>query len=212
MVMNVHLLKHLPHSVRNSGPLWSQSVFSFEQNNGCLLKFVNGTSDVLRQISSKYVLKKSIEKNTEPKSKHEITMNFFGKGQNVVENAGMFLLAETCDIYRFPWVKLKVFKRMKMNSIVYTSSLYTRPKKSIDFFIGYCKSKIGIAKYYFEFEGKIFAMVNEYKIVEKFDHILCVQSTKRLIVCKVESINVKYLYMTVNKEYIVLAPNRYEIE
>ncbi|KAG4079197.1 hypothetical protein HA402_015853 [Bradysia odoriphaga] len=60
MVMNIHLLKHVAECVRSLGPLWCHSAFSFERNNGVLLKKANGTTDVLLQVASKYCLSKAI--------------------------------------------------------------------------------------------------------------------------------------------------------
>jgi hypothetical protein len=63
MVMNVHLLNHLTDACINLGPLWSQSAFAFEDFNSVLLNYVKGSTDVLLQISSKYVLDKCYVKN-----------------------------------------------------------------------------------------------------------------------------------------------------
>lgn len=38
VTMNIHLLKHIANSVRNLGPLWAQSAFSFETNNGVIVR------------------------------------------------------------------------------------------------------------------------------------------------------------------------------
>ncbi|KAG4065775.1 hypothetical protein HA402_012453 [Bradysia odoriphaga] len=54
MMHNVHLLKHIPKCVSDCGPLWAYSNFNFESNNGSLVKHVKGTTDVERQISTKY--------------------------------------------------------------------------------------------------------------------------------------------------------------
>lgn len=73
MTYNVHLLLHLADCVRNCGPLWSYSAFHFESNNGTLSKCINGTTDVLAQVSEKYVLSKCIS-NIHPKP--DIVCNF----------------------------------------------------------------------------------------------------------------------------------------
>lgn len=54
MVFNVHLLKHLAKCVKDCGPLWGYSNFNFESNNGLLVKFVCGTTNVEKQIATKY--------------------------------------------------------------------------------------------------------------------------------------------------------------
>ena len=50
MTCNVHQLLHLPEMVRQMGPLWAYSCFSFENANGNILKFFNGTQNVDFQI------------------------------------------------------------------------------------------------------------------------------------------------------------------
>ena len=40
--MNVHLLKHIPDCVRDWGPLWAYSCFSFESMNGHLKRHFHG--------------------------------------------------------------------------------------------------------------------------------------------------------------------------
>lgn len=62
MNYNIHLLSHISNCVRNCGPLWAHSNFCFENNNGVLLKYVKGTTDVLKQIVSKYMFKQLTEK------------------------------------------------------------------------------------------------------------------------------------------------------
>lgn len=60
MVYNVHLLTHLAECVRNCGPLWCYSNFNFESNNGLLVSFVRGTTDVEKQIATKYGYKNAL--------------------------------------------------------------------------------------------------------------------------------------------------------
>lgn len=50
MTLNMHALLHLPQCVRDSGPLWVTSCFSFESANGELTKQFHGTQNVECQI------------------------------------------------------------------------------------------------------------------------------------------------------------------
>ena len=50
MTCNVHQLLHLPEMVHQMGPLWAYSCFSFENANGSVLKYFNGTQNVDFQI------------------------------------------------------------------------------------------------------------------------------------------------------------------
>lgn len=77
MVMNIHLLTHLVESVKNLGPLWAYSAFPFEKNNGCLLKLVKGKTDVIHQITNKYIMKKSLDATIQHKKSNDTI--FLGK-------------------------------------------------------------------------------------------------------------------------------------
>lgn len=60
-VYNEHLVsRHIVDSVEDCGPLWGYSNFPFEDFNGVLKKYVNGTTDVIKQIVSKYILANKI--------------------------------------------------------------------------------------------------------------------------------------------------------
>ena len=48
--INVHLLAHLPHYMRQFGPLWTQSAFAFEDSIGDLVKKSHGTHDIAHQV------------------------------------------------------------------------------------------------------------------------------------------------------------------
>lgn len=49
---NVHQLTHIAASVRNWDPLWSTSVFLFENRNGQLMRLIKGTQAVQKQLAS----------------------------------------------------------------------------------------------------------------------------------------------------------------
>lgn len=53
--MNVHMLRHIPDCVRNWGPMWAYSCFSFESQNGHLKKLYHGTRCMNVQVSMLYV-------------------------------------------------------------------------------------------------------------------------------------------------------------
>ena len=54
MSANVHLLLHLPNTVRQLGPLWVYSCFYFEGQNGILKSLVHGTQHIEKQVISSF--------------------------------------------------------------------------------------------------------------------------------------------------------------
>ena len=52
LTINSHLLLHAAESVRQLGPLWSSSCFSFEDYNGELTRLFHGTQHVATQINA----------------------------------------------------------------------------------------------------------------------------------------------------------------
>lgn len=213
MVMVVHLLKHLAESVRKLGPLWSHSAFPFERNNGCLLKLANGTSDVLHQISSKYCLAKSMKKRKDHEDTNMDGKMLLGKGVSIEVTASHILDVSSLEILDFVNMPLNVHKRIKLRKIIYTSQLYTRPKRSIDYFIELKNGTVGMAKYYFSYQENLCVMMTEFEIVDSVDHIHKVIKTNRLIIAPIDEIKKKYLYLSVGlNNYIVCRPNPYENE
>lgn len=216
MVMNVHLLKHLADSVRHLGPLWCHSAFAFERNNGVLLKKVNGTTDVLLQISSKYCLSKSVISHRI--EKHSAKSN---DSENVLLGRSIMVTEKSLNVFNIESLKevnisktaLYVHKRIKLKNVIYTSTLYTLPKKSIDYFIGLENGMIGKAKFYFQSNDKTFVVIEEFDIIEQIDHFSKVQSASRNIMAQVDKIEQKYIFLKVGmKQFITSAPNPYEME
>jgi hypothetical protein len=53
MTYNIHLIQHLCDTVENCGLLWAYSYFCFESKNGFLRKKINGSTDIVKQLSFK---------------------------------------------------------------------------------------------------------------------------------------------------------------
>lgn len=103
MVINVHLLLHTAKCVRKNGPLFGYSNYAFEDNIGYLQRRVLGPTDVLYQITDRYLLKKSLEshlqsseiaqtfndqieyKHFSKTSKHDKSI-FIGKAKKLMES------------------------------------------------------------------------------------------------------------------------------
>jgi hypothetical protein len=120
---------------------------------------------------------------------------------------------DSSEIVDFSNINLWVYKRIKIDKIIYTSLLYTRPRKSIDYFIGLKNGIVGMAKFYFEHKEEIYVMVDEFEIFGNIYHISKVLKTKRIIMAPISEIEKKHIFMKVGiNEFIVLPPNPYENE
>ncbi|XP_063064685.1 uncharacterized protein LOC134456944 [Engraulis encrasicolus] len=84
MTFNVHLMTHISASVRNWGPLWATSTFSFESFNGTLLKYFNGTTYVQDQIVKRFLKWQDLSKhaNKRMNSANDTVKNLFVDMQN----------------------------------------------------------------------------------------------------------------------------------
>lgn len=215
MVMVIHLLNHLAESVRKLGPLWCHSGFPFERNNGPLLRMVSGTTDVLLQISSKYCLSKSLIKKSEKSEEKSMSVQkvLLGRSEVIVEKSLRVFNAESLKEINYSNKDLCVYKRIKLGKTIYTSRLYTRPKKSIDYFIGLQNDLMGMAKFYIELDGKIYVIMEQYEIIDFINHISKVQPTNKNILAPIDDIKIKYIYMRVGlHQYVTSSPNPYEKE
>lgn len=52
--MNQHMLLHLKESVINHGPLWSSSLFVFEDWNGDISNYFHRTQNIAGQVSLRF--------------------------------------------------------------------------------------------------------------------------------------------------------------
>lgn len=183
----------------------------FERNNGCLLKLVNGIKDVLLQVSTKYTLANALSKNNEKRNVQNIIL--LGRKVKVVEKILRVFNIESLKTLNFSNISLYVHRRIQLGQTIYTSLLYSKQKKSINYFIGLKDDTFGMAKFYFEYENKIFVLMREFLSIDNTNHILKVEKTNQIIMAPIDDIVVKYLYMKIGlNEYIVSEPNPYDNE
>lgn len=197
MTMNVHMLTHSVQCVRKSGPLWAQSAFAFESFNSVLLNHVNGTTDVLSQITSKYIHTKQIQ-------------------AEIVSKRKMELLGTSMDLELHNVKYFNVFKRLQIGKIIYTSSIYSRPKKSVDYFVRLQNNIIGAVRFYFQREDDIYLSYIKYENITKRidcedDQFLEIRKTETVETSLAKYISHKLILIQINsKTFVSYFPNDFE--
>lgn len=222
MTLNVHLLKHTVYNVRMHGPLWTHSTFHFESYNGILLGFVSGNTKILHQISTKYIVYNLLRKRRTKKiTKKTEEINFLGKFNALHEKKLVIQIFESGKIIHLENFELNICKRMKNKSTIFTSKCYTRPKKSIDYFVC-CKDGItfGMVEYYLMHEGKKYAVLDQFeKIAPTNDYLTAfiqIKPKNMKLLVGAELIEKKCIYFSFKKSifaynhFIVSPPNNIE--
>lgn len=189
VVMNLHLLKHITMQVHNLGPLWSQSAFPFEANNGIVTKSNTSTKDIVHQIMWKYSMKQRI--NPKMNDAEQIG-NFTIGGKGVVD-------------------KKIIYRNVIVRGIKYTSQ-HSKEVSTIDFFVKLKGSnQIYAVKYYIFVDNILHAFVNTYAIIDTQEQFIQIERTDEFELVKMACISAKVLYMKFgSREFVVSMPNRYE--
>ena len=92
MSFNVHLLLHITESVRNWGPFWCFSAYTFENYNGCLLKMFHGTQSVPLQIVNSITRLRDID---------SLALSTMPRAPDGVSKVFCELLDGVCDVKKF---------------------------------------------------------------------------------------------------------------
>lgn len=203
VTINLHLLRHCASAVRNLGPLWAQSAFGLEANNGILTK-TTAKKHVLHSIAWKYAAKFALRNADRSEINHGI---FVGGEQDIFLNQN-----ELDALFNFELVQnnLTTFRHITINGKKYTSKK-SKPTASIDFFVEICDGTIGIIEFFFLHNFVAYALIEVYNVVECFDHFKKVRTAGSLKAVQAADINKKLIYMNVNNEEVITQiPNRFE--
>lgn len=87
MSFNVHLLRHIPTTVANWGPLWCYNASVFESFNNKILSEITSPNGREIQIASRFMTKKSIENVCYDDTINTITQTFI---KNIFERRKVF--------------------------------------------------------------------------------------------------------------------------
>lgn len=204
MTMNVHSLLHLVECVVNFGPLWSFSMFPFESYNGLLKSFVVAPTDVLYQITMRYISYKSLHFGNSVKERG----NALQDKKEVIFKPEHVIAAEEADLNVSD---VKCYTRYTKNGITYTSRQYVRAKKSVDYCVLTKNQSIYIIEFYFVTEYKQYAMCEILNVNETIEQIKNVALSNCYRCVKVDEFEDRCVFMEVMKQrFIVKRPNSFE--
>lgn len=207
MTMNVHCLLHLVQCVRDFGPLWTFSMFSFESYNGLLKSFVVAPTDVLHQLVTRYVCYKTFGEEKVDMAgtnihQSEVECKLENAHIKAIEESGLVCL-ETDG--------LKVYSRFQKNGITFTSRLYSKAKKAIDFHVETITGELGAVEFYFLCNGEYYAIFERLNEVERVNQFRKVNFSNQYTVIQANDIVDRFVRMEIRKEnFLVKRPNVYE--
>lgn len=206
MTMNVHSLLHLVNCVRDFGPLWSFSMFPFESYNGLLKSFVVAPTDILHQISLRYMCYKTINCKREKEIsetalfKNEIDMPINPHYMDAIEEAGLNQLTE-----------IKCYSTFKKKGILYTSTSYTKAKKTTDYFVSILEEMLGAVHFYFLCDYQRYAIIERLDKCESLYQFIRFKFTGEYAVITADQINDIYIKIeSLKQNYLVKRPNSFE--
>lgn len=213
VTMNVHLLRHISNAVRNLGPLWAQSVFGFETNNGVLVQSANGSKRLVEEMAEKYILKRTLAllQNKENQQIIDSTSCIFtGNGKLIsltdVEQSTFNKYGIELELNG----KIHAWNRMIFNGNIYTSIKY-KETSSIDYFVKFNDISSGIVQFFFNYNNVSYALVEKFKLCVNIDHLQEVESTSKFSIQKISDIYDKLMFMQINNRKIVTRiPNYHE--
>lgn len=200
----------MANSVRNLGPLWSQSAFGFETNNGVLVHSRRAKNHYLQQISWKYCTKVALISSQKKDSVDENNkINVCGKKteiqiepyeKKIYEDFGFFFSSNILDIY----------KTIRMHGVNFTSE-YAKEVSTIDYFLEFRIEEIGAARFYFVIDGEIYVFFDIHSIADSTDHLVEIKAAETSKIMNIKEINTKLIYMKIrNREIVTKIPNRFE--
>lgn len=207
MTMNVHCLLHLVDCVKNLGPLWAYSMFTFESFNGTLRKYGENSNNVINQVIENIAIKSS-ESVSESVSEDIASV--------IVCQDKIKIKPTICDAVVLRQSKIvderKYFATIKKGKTKFTSIEYTQAKKTVDYFVETTDNTFGKVKFYLESKNQIYALIQEYAIKNKMDQFFIVKETSNIIIKSSQNIREKLIYMKIDKEEIIVKrPNKYEV-
>lgn len=202
---NLHLLRHIANSVRYHGPLWAQSAFGFESNNGLLVE-TKSKKHILHSIAWKYTMRSHLNLMNKTDKKSNIKVQ--GKQKISISSSEISVLSDFESLIESG--QLNIYKSVNINDEKF-SSINSREVSTVDYVVKTKYNTIGLVKYFFEYEQTLYAMIDLLNIIEELDQFKLVDVSGKFQAIPFSKIEYKLLYMKIGKKNIVTEiPNNYE--
>jgi hypothetical protein len=214
MNFNVHLLLHLPDSVKMTGPLWCTSTFPFESGIYNIKKTIGGPNRVIKQIANTIYARYFIDMLSGKNSVVDTFVNsIFDNKKNLYAEKSGDIVVLGKGIRNGQEIS---YKRVILRGTVYCSSRYRKSRnndsyvrtKSGDFgrIIDITSTSVG-----YNFLLKELWVIPMFGITE--GHLYkCIETTK-LYSCPGDDISEKCVFICMDDgNYLSIIPNKIEIQ
>lgn len=205
VTINLHLLRHLPETVQHLGPLWAQSSYGFESNNGVVVRWNTSTKDMTFQLVWKYIMKHSIEVVDE--NVREISL---GRKKTLKLNSteSQLFTKKGFELERFEY--LTIYTDFVLRG-VHFKSLKSNKTARIDHFVELKNGTIASVLYYTIFDLILYAVIENYEIVQTHDHFIEINETFVKNIIKASEISKKLIFLKYGlREFVTDFPNKFE--
>lgn len=191
VTINLHLLRHLAMAVKQLSPLWTQSAYCFEANNGVITKANTCTTNMLHQLY------------------HE---NFHAKYYCNFQYKWNFAWKEINNWTQFDWKRDICRINVIINGVKF-KSLRSRKVSTIDFFVLLNNNELGAVCFYAVHIDKmvLYALIEVHEILEIRDHFKYIKNTGIQKLFKSRDIIEKVIHLNFGQQtFITRFPNKFE--
>lgn len=166
---NMHQLLHLARHVKMWGPLWSWSAFPFEDGNGYLVRMAHGTKNLEVELANTMHFRNALRFIENLMDLRRIDNEFIGTtlGAKVDFKLTETHLAALRNATGYSEDELKnkvksIYRRYKVKNQKYTSILYAKETKRINYCIHWNnRQNFGNIKFFVKIDEVIYALVQE---------------------------------------------------
>lgn len=205
VTMNIHMIKHIPKAVNDNGPLWSQSLFGFEANNGVIVKANTCKDKILQQLAWKYSLSRTINKREQTSG-----IKLFAKSKIQLSSRDAAIINSNSKLSSPNDGILMIYKKVERNGKIF-KCLESKEMSTVDHFVKTKNDVIAAIKFYFVSDSIIYALIEKYNVIKVVDQISYVEPAQIQMIITFNDISEKLLFKKVRKKQTVaLIPNKFE--